>query len=77
MNAEFTDTWNAAVQFLGSSARYKVPDSVRGLNHPQTILVIGLRHSIGAHTFSLGFTEDIYYYSSEDISLLIGWQFSG
>ena len=27
--------------------------------------------------FSLGFTEDIDYYSSEDISLLIGWQFSG
>ena len=77
MNAELTDTWNAAVQILGASARYEVPDSVRGLNHPQTILVIGLRHLIGSHTFSLGFTEDIYYYSSEDISLLIGWQFSG
>jgi len=77
MNAELTDTWNAAVQILGTSARYEVPESVRGLNHPQAILVMALRHVIGAHTFSLGFTEDIYYYSSEDISLLIGWQFSG
>ena len=51
--------------------------TLRGLNHQQTILLIGLRHFIGSHSFSLGFTEDIDYYSSEDISLLLGWQFSG
>jgi hypothetical protein len=77
MNVDLSNTWNAAVQILGASARYEVPASVRGLNHRQTILVIGLRHLIGSHSFSLGFTEDIDYYSSEDISLLIGWQFSG
>ena len=77
MNVDLSNTWNAAVQILGSSARYEVPASVRGLNQRQTILVIGLRHLIGSHSFSLGFTEDIDYYSSEDISLLIGWQFSG
>ena len=77
MNADLSDTWNAAVQILGASARYEVPASVRGLNHQQTILLIGLRHFIGSHSFSLGFTEDIDYYSSEDISLLLGWQFSG
>ena len=76
MNVDLSNTWNAAVQILGASARYEVPASVRGLNHRQTILVIGLRHLIGSHSFSLGFTEDIDYYSSEDISLLIGWQFS-
>jgi hypothetical protein len=65
------------VQFLGASARYQVSDSVRGLNHQKTILVIGLRHFIGAHSFSLRFTEDLDYFLSEDISLLIGWQFSG
>jgi len=77
MNVDLSNTWNAAVQILGASARYEVPASVRGLNHRQTILVIGLRHLIGSQSFSLGFTEDIDYYSSEDISLLIGWQFSG
>jgi hypothetical protein len=77
MNVDLSNTWNAAVQILGASARYEVPASVRGLNHRQTIVVIGLRHLIGSHSFSLGFTEDIDYYSSEDISLLIGWQFSG
>jgi len=77
MNVDLSNTWNAAVQILGASARYEVPASVRGLNHRQTILVIGLRHLIGSHSFSLGFTEDIDYYSSEDISLLIGWQSSG
>jgi len=77
MNVDLSNTWNAAVQIQGASARYEVPASVRGLNHRQTILVIGLRHLIGSHSFSLGFTEDIDYYSSEDISLLIGWQFSG
>jgi hypothetical protein len=77
MNANLSDTWNVTVQILGASARYQVPDSVRGLDYRQTILVIGLRHFISAHSFSLGFTEDIDYFSSEDISLLIGWQFSG
>jgi len=77
MNVDLSNTWNAAVQILCASARYEVPASVRGLNHRQTILVIGLRHLIGSQSFSLGFTEDIDYYSSEDISLLIGWQFSG
>ena len=77
MNVDLSNTWNAAVQILGASARYEVPASVRGLNHRQTILVIGLRHLIGSHSFSLGFTEDIDYYPSEDISLLIGWQSSG
>ena len=77
MNVDLSNTWNAAVQILGASSRYEVPASVRGLNHRQTILVLGLRHFIGSHIFSLGFTEDIDYYSSEDISLLIGWQFSG
>ena len=77
MNVDLSNTWNAAVQILGASARYEVPALVRPLNHRQTILVIGLRHLIGSHSFSLGFTEDIDYYSSEDISLLIGWQFSG
>jgi len=77
MNVDLSNTWNAAVQILGASPRYEVPASVRGLNHRQTILVIGLRHLIGSHSFSLGFTEDIDYYSSEDISLLIGWQSSG
>ena len=77
MNVDLSNTWNAAVQILGASARYEVPALVRALNHRQTILVIGLRHLIGSHSFSLGFTEDIDYYSSEDISLLIGWQFSG
>jgi len=77
MNVDLSNTWNAVVQILGASARYEVPASVRGLNHRQTILVIGLRHLIGSHSFSLGFTEDIDYYSSEDISLLIAWQFSG
>ena len=77
INVDLSNTWNAAVQILAASARYEVPASVRGLNHRQTILVIGLRHLIGSHSFSLGFTEDIDYYSSEDISLLIGWQFSG
>ena len=77
MNADFSNTWNATVQILGASPRYEIPASVRGLNHRQTILVLGLRHFIGSHILSLGFTEDIDYYSSEDISLLIGWQFSG
>ena len=77
INVDLSNTLNAAVQILGASARYEVPASVRGLNHRQTILVIGLRHLIGSHSFSLGFTEDIDYYTSEDISLLIGWQFSG
>ena len=77
MNVDLSNTWNAAVQILSASPRYEVPASVRGLNHRQTILVIGLRHLIGSQSFSLGFTEDIDYYSSEDISLLIGWQFSG
>ncbi len=76
INVDLSNTWNAVVQILGASARYEVPASVRGLNHRQTILVIGLRHLIGSHSFSLGFTEDIDYYSSEDVSLLIGWQFS-
>ena len=77
MNVDLSNTWNAAVQILSASPRYEVPASVRGLNHRQSILVIGLRHLIGSQSFSLGFTEDIDYYSSEDISLLIGWQFSG
>jgi len=77
MNAELMETWNAAVQILGASARYEVPALVRGLNHQQTILVMGLSHIIDSHRFSIGFTEDIDYFSSEDISLLIGWQFSG
>ena len=77
MLAEITEKWDAAIQILSASARYEVHEKIRGLNQRQSILVFGLRHITNSHRFSMGFTEDLDYYASEDFSILLEWQYSG
>ena len=67
MLAEITEKWDAAVQILSASARYEVHEKIRGLNQRQSILVFGLRHITNSHRFSMGFTEDLDYYTSEHL----------
>ena len=77
MLAEITEKWTAAVQIQSASARFEVHENISGLNQRQTILVFGLRHRTISNRISMGFTEDLDYYASEDFSILLEWQYSG
>ena len=75
MLAEITEKWTAAVQILSASERFEVHENISGLNQRQAILVFVLRHRTISNRFSMGFTEDLDYYTSDDFSILLEWQF--
>ena len=75
MQAEITEKWTAAVQILSASERFEVHENISGLNQRQAILVFVLRHRTISNRFSMGFTEDLDYYTSDDFSILLEWQF--
>ena len=77
MLAEITEKWAAAFQILRAYARFEVHENISGLNQRQAILVFGLRHRTISNRFSMGFTEDLDYYTSDDFSILLEWQFYG
>ena len=75
MLAEITEKWTAAVRILSASTNFEIHENISGLNQRQAILVFGLRHRTISNRFSMGFTEDLDYYTSDDFSILLEWQF--
>ena len=77
MLAEITEKWTAAVRILSGSARFEVHENISGLNQRQAILVFGLRHRTISNRFSMGFTEDLDYYTSDDFRSCLNGSFTG